>query len=168
MSPAGTAEVRTCPNWFSKRPRFSNRPFLARTLSFLSSRPGFPATLRWTRLRLRLSRKERRMKFGQRHQSQQEIREERSERICGAPFECPAPTGPQSPQIIPDHPGKTNLPVVIPGFQEWSAEPQIPPQHAGTGRLRSPGFRVQIGGGCGPVGAGHSNGAPQIRSLRSG
>jgi hypothetical protein len=44
-------------------PRFSNRPFLATTLSFLSSRPGFPATLRWTRLRVRLSRKERRMKF---------------------------------------------------------------------------------------------------------
>jgi hypothetical protein len=44
-------------------PRFSNRPFLATTLSFLSSRPGFPATLRWTWLRVRLSRKERRMKF---------------------------------------------------------------------------------------------------------
>ena len=29
----------------------------------LSSRPGFPATLRWTRLRVRLSRKERRIKF---------------------------------------------------------------------------------------------------------
>jgi hypothetical protein len=40
-----------------------NRPFLATTLSFLSSRPGFPATLRWTLLRVRLSRKERRMKF---------------------------------------------------------------------------------------------------------
>jgi hypothetical protein len=26
---------------------------------------------------------------------------------------------------------------------------------------------VMVGGGCGPVGAGHTNGAPQIRSLRS-
>jgi hypothetical protein len=40
-----------------------NGPLLSTTLSFLSSRPGFPATLRWTRLRVRLSRKERRMKF---------------------------------------------------------------------------------------------------------
>jgi hypothetical protein len=44
-------------------PRFSSRPFLATTLSLLSSRPGFPAKLRWTRLRVRLSLKERRMKF---------------------------------------------------------------------------------------------------------
>jgi len=33
-------------------------------------------------------------------------------------------------QSSPKPPGKTNLPFVIPGFQEWSAEPQIP-------RLRS-------------------------------
>src|SRR6202035_4025973 len=43
-----------------------------------------------------------------------------AERICGAPFVCPAPTGPQPPRIIPNHPGKANLPVVIPGFHEWS------------------------------------------------
>src|ERR1700732_5348960 len=36
---------------------------LSTTLSYLSSRPGFPATLRRTRLRVRLSLKERRMKF---------------------------------------------------------------------------------------------------------
>ena len=36
-------------------------PCFPTVLSFLSSRPGFPATLRWTRLRVRLSRKERRM-----------------------------------------------------------------------------------------------------------
>ena len=66
--------------------------------------------------------------------------------ICCAPFVCPAPTGPQPPRIIPNPHGKTNLRVVIPGFQEWSAEPQIPPRHAGTGRLRSPGFPVEIGG----------------------
>ena len=35
--------------------------------------------------------------------------------------------------------GNTNLPFVIPGFQEWSAEPQIP-------RLRSPGFPVELPG----------------------
>ena len=33
-------------------------------------------------------------------------------------------------QASPNPHGKTNLPFVIPGFQEWSAEPQVP-------RLRS-------------------------------
>jgi hypothetical protein len=42
-------------------------------------------------------------------------------------------------QSSPNPHGKTNLSFVIPGFQEWSAEPQIP-------RLRSPGFPVEIGG----------------------
>jgi hypothetical protein len=42
-------------------------------------------------------------------------------------------------QSSPNPHGNTNLPFVIPGFQEWSAEPQIP-------RLRSPGFPVEIGG----------------------
>jgi hypothetical protein len=64
---------------------------------------------------------------------------ERSERICGAPFVCPAPTGPQPPPTSPNPHENTNLRFVIPGFQEWSAEPQIP-------RLRSPGFPVEIGG----------------------
>ena len=60
--------------------------------------------------------------------SRQEIRGRRG--ICGAPFVCPAPTGPQPPPIITDPYGNTNLSFLIPGFQEWSAEPQIP-------RLRS-------------------------------
>jgi hypothetical protein len=40
-----------------------NGPLFTTALSFLSSRPGFPATLRWIRLRMRLSLKERRMRF---------------------------------------------------------------------------------------------------------
>jgi hypothetical protein len=69
--------------------------------------------------------------------SRQEIRGRRG--ICGAPFVCPAPTGPQPPPIITDPYGNTNLSFLIPGFQEWSAEPQIP-------RLRSPGFPVELDG----------------------
>jgi hypothetical protein len=71
---------------------------------------------------------------------------ERSERTCGAPFVCPAPTGPNPTnhhRILMETP---TSPFVIPGFQEWSAEPQIAPRHAGTGRLRSPGFSVGTAG----------------------
>jgi hypothetical protein len=116
--PADDPTLDFCPNWFSKMPRFSNRPFLGTTLSLLSSRAKPSGSV-------------------VRH---------------------------SSALLLPAN----NLPFVIPGFQEWSAEPQIPPRHAGTGRLRSPGFGVEIGGGCGPVGAGHSNGAPQIRSASLG
>src|SRR5450631_4147471 len=34
-------------------------------------------------------------------------------------------------QASPNPHGNTNLPFVIPGFQEWCAEPQIPPRQAG-------------------------------------
>ena len=47
-----------------------------------------------------------------------------AERICGAPFVGPAPTGLQ-PSHPPNPPGNINLPFVIPGFQEYSVEPQI-------------------------------------------
>ena len=43
---------------------------------------------------------------------------------CGAPFVGPAPTGLQ-PSHPPNPPGNINLPFVIPGFQEYSVEPQI-------------------------------------------
>ena len=59
---AALAKLASLKNLIWKVPRFS-RPFLATTLFFLLSRPGFPATLRWTRLRVRLSRKKRRMEF---------------------------------------------------------------------------------------------------------
>ena len=36
---------------------------------------------------------------------------ERSERICGAPFVCPALTGPQPPPISPNPHGKTTSPL---------------------------------------------------------
>ena len=48
-----------------------------------------------------------------------------AERICGAPFVGPAPTGLQ-PSHPPNPPGNINLPFVIPGLQEYSVEPQIP------------------------------------------
>jgi hypothetical protein len=41
--------------------------------------------------------------------------------------------------ILTESSWKHQPPLVTPGFQEWSAEPQIP-------RLRSPGFPVEIGG----------------------
>jgi hypothetical protein len=90
-------------------PRFSNGPFLATTLSLLSSRakPSGSAV-----------------------------------RHSCAPL-LPVHKLHQSP---PNPHENTNLPIVIPGFQEGSAEPRIPPRHAGTGRLRSPGFPVEIGG----------------------
>jgi hypothetical protein len=68
-------------------PRFSNRPFLATTLSFLSSR-------------------------AQRADLRCAIRAPRSYR----------PTTATNRHRILMH---TNLPFVLPGFQEWSAEPQI-------------------------------------------
>jgi hypothetical protein len=40
-------------------------------------------------------------------------------------------------QSSPNPHGNTNLPFVIPGFQGWSAEPQIPPRHAGAGQVGS-------------------------------
>jgi hypothetical protein len=83
-------------------PRFSNRPFLATTLSFVV----IPSEAEGSAVR----------------------------HSC-APL-LPAHNLHQS---SPNPHGNTNLPLVIPGFQEWSAEPQIP-------RLRSPGFPVEIGG----------------------
>jgi hypothetical protein len=87
-------------------PRFGNGPFLTTTLPFLSSRgqPLFP---------------------------------------CNDPFLVVIPSeasgsavrhscapllpGPQPPQSSPNPHGNTNLPFVIPGFQEWSADPFAPP-----------------------------------------
>ena len=65
-------------------PRFSNRPFLAMTLSFLSSRAKL-------------------------------CHPERSRGICGAPFVCPAPTGPNLHQSSPNPHGNTKLHFIIPG-----------------------------------------------------
>ena len=47
-----------------------------------------------------------------------------AERICGAPLVGPAPTGLQ-PSHPPNPPGNIHLPFVIPGFQQYSVEPQI-------------------------------------------
>jgi hypothetical protein len=41
---------------------------------------------------------------------------ERSERICGAPFACPAPTGPQPPRIITESSWKHQPPLCHSGF----------------------------------------------------
>jgi len=69
-------------------PRFSNRPFLATTISFLSSR----AQARDLRCAIRV------------------------------PRSYWPPTSTNHPRIIV---GTPTSPFVIPGFQEWSAEPQI-------------------------------------------
>src|ERR1700733_13295929 len=60
----------------------------------LSSRPGFPATRHWTRLRVRLSLKERRIKCTQRHEVPQEIRGSEAkgsgvQRTCPGNVFCP-------------------------------------------------------------------------------
>src|SRR5450631_2770711 len=90
-------------------PRFSNRPFLATTLSFFVIRRAADLS----RLAVEGS----------------------AVRYSCAPL-LPAHNLHQS---SPNPHGNPNRPFVIPGFQEWSAEPQIP-------RLRSPGFPVEIGG----------------------
>ena len=63
-------QVKRGMNWETSGPFGTRVPSplatalsLSTTLSYLSFRPGFPATLRRTRLRVRLSLKERRMKF---------------------------------------------------------------------------------------------------------
>ena len=119
-------------------PRFSNRLFLATTLSFLSSRPGFPATPRWTRLRVRLSRKERRMKFANATNLNRKSGGAKPRDLRCA-IRLPRSYRPKPPPIITESSWKHQPPLCHSGFQEWSAEPQIP-------RLRSPGFPVEIGG----------------------
>ena len=63
-----------------------------------------------------------------------------AERICGAPFVGPAPTGLQ-PSHPPNPPGNINLAFVIPGFQEYSVEPQIRSAALGMTKRRGPWAR---------------------------
>ena len=67
--------------------------------------------------------------------SRQEIRGSRG--ICGAPFVCPAPTGPNLHQSSPNPPGNTNLHFVIPGSRRG-------PRNRRSASL--PGFPVEVGG----------------------
>ena len=60
-----------------------------------------------------------------------------AERICGSPLVGPAPTGLQ-PSHPPNPPGNINLPFVIPGFQQYSVEPQIRSAALGMTKRRGP------------------------------
>src|SRR5450631_663526 len=137
-------------------PRFSNRPFLATTLSFLSSR-GAADSLR------RVGREMTKLVPSAAAKGAPGLAFETWDPSNQFPLETPillfvirskasgSAVRQSCAPLLPAHNRhrilmKTPTSVVIPGFQEWSAEPQIPPRHAGTGWLRSPGFPGEIAG----------------------
>jgi hypothetical protein len=123
---------------FLSLPRFSNRPIRETTLSFLSSRPGFPANLRWTRSRVRLSRKERRMKVASATNLNRKSGGAKPRDLRCA-IRVPRSYRPTTPPIITGSSWKNQPPLChsgFPGVVRGTADPSA----------RSPGFPVEIGG----------------------
>jgi hypothetical protein len=119
-------------------PRFSNRPFLATTLSFfvIPSAPGFPASLLSTATPDVVLFKE---------NHTQPIEAATLDRKSGEAegsavrHSCAPPLPAHNPCKSSQNPhGNAKLSFVIPGFQEWSAEPQISQLRFGMTKRRGP------------------------------
>ena len=118
-------------------PRFRNRPFLSHgpLLFVIPSVPGFPTSPLSPATTYVVLPKENHMQLTE--AATLDRKSGGAERICGAPFVGPAPTGlqPSHPRNLP---GNIHLPFVIPGFQEYSVEPQIRSAALGMTKRRGP------------------------------